>query len=440
MMPYNQEPLSPTLPSQAATFVDYGNLYSVLAAQTENDPDAEEFAHEILREVRRYLAEGDDTPTVLGRAYADFHALPNNADGTALLHALNQESLEPVFTSTEVQANASELRLCMDVVDTLAMQGTIDTVVIVTGNRPYLPLVRRIRERGRRALVAIVNPPHAHNGLPQGDADVYLDARNLLSRSSRDALLEAPASNQAGATAGGSAAASGASSPSPFYRPLTSNTARRTVEITEEYFGQYDEVYLTPLLRKLSDVLGDAHDPKALVSELEAAGAVRLEKREGYPYDYTVLIVNEDHPSVQEIHDDYYTGRSPFTYEEIAGTASSSAPDGTDARSASGTYEDTSETDDAPSASAADEDEPGNEASGTAPGQEDSVGGDVSTGDASTGDVPTGDALGSEAAPEDARSVSPYADRAPAEPGASDDAADAPLGDDTPSDVDAPSP
>ena len=98
--------------------------------------------------------------------------------------------------------------------------------------------------------------------------------------------------------------------------------ARETIEITEEHFGQYDEVYLTPLLRKLSDVLGEQHDPKSLVSELEAAGAVRLEKRDGYPYDYTVLIVNEDHPGVQEIQDDYYNRRSSYDGNGVSEYAS----------------------------------------------------------------------------------------------------------------------
>jgi hypothetical protein len=40
------------------------------------------------------------------------------------------------------------------------------------------------------------------------------------------------------------------------------------------------------------------------VSDLEAAGAARLEKRNGYPYNYTVLIVNDDHPDVQSVHEE----------------------------------------------------------------------------------------------------------------------------------------
>ena len=78
------------------------------------------------------------------------------------------------------------------------------------------------------------------------------------------------------------------------------------LRVIEDYFGQYDEVYLTPLLRKLSEELGDIedHDPKSLIGDLEECGACRLERRKGMPYDYTVLIVNPEHPAVREVHDE----------------------------------------------------------------------------------------------------------------------------------------
>lgn len=72
--------------------------------------------------------------------------------------------------------------------------------------------------------------------------------------------------------------------------------------MVERYFGQYDEVYLTPLLRKLSEEFGELdYDPKTIISRLEKAGAVWLEKRRGFPYDYTVLILDSLHPDVQSI-------------------------------------------------------------------------------------------------------------------------------------------
>jgi hypothetical protein len=42
----------------------------------------------------------------------------------------------------------------------------------------------------------------------------------------------------------------------------------------------------------------DRADPKSIISDLEVCGAVRLEKRQGFPYDYTVLIVDQAHPDV----------------------------------------------------------------------------------------------------------------------------------------------
>ncbi len=300
-------------------FVDYDNLYSILKAQSASHTSTSTYATEILDEVQRYLEEGDDTPTIFGRAYAAYDALLEQEDAE-VPSALHRQGIEPVYVPAAMQDNTSELRLSIDLVRFLSDRPDIQTLVIVTGNRPYLPLVRWIREQGRRALVAAVNPPQTLDQPSFAEDDLYLDARNLLSQDSREVLLaNAPESGTAYTRANGS----GDSNPHR-YQSLTDPVARRTVEITEEHFGQYDEVYLTPLLRKLSDVLGPSHDPKSLVSQLEAAGAARLEKRNGYPYNYTVLIVNEDHPDVQEIHNEYYEGSSTLEEEVEAKEAEES--------------------------------------------------------------------------------------------------------------------
>jgi hypothetical protein len=209
-----------------------------------------------------------------------------------------------------MHGNTSEIQLTIEVAQFLQDRPDVQTIVIVTGDRPYLPLVRTIREQGCRALVAAVNPPQS---TPYAENDLYLDARNLLSQDSREDLLANDPQNGDGYEQ--------PSNSSPFpqrYDQLDNPVARRTIKITEEHFGQYEEVYLTPLLRKLSDTLGPDHDPKALVSELEAAGAARLEKRNGYPYDYTVLIMNDDHPDVQEVRDAQgaTTGNGSVSYDQ----------------------------------------------------------------------------------------------------------------------------
>jgi len=276
---------------RAAMFVDYENLYSVLASQSSKSKQTSTYATEILDEVGRYLEEGDDTPIIHGRAYAPFDILHDTEDAN-IPSSLHRLGVEPSYVPSAMQGNTSEIRLTTEVTRFLTERTDVQTIVIVTGDRPYLPLVRTIREQGCRALVAAVNPPQTDG---YAENDLYLDARNLLSRDSREDLLENAPED------GPEYDASSDSSFPPRYDRLDNPVALRTIAITEEHFGQYEEVYLTPLLRKLSDVLAHDHDPKALVSELEAAGAVRLEKRDGYPYDYTVLIVNDDHPDVQEV-------------------------------------------------------------------------------------------------------------------------------------------
>lgn len=314
-------------------FVDYENLYSVLTSQSSKNRKTGTYAAEILDEVVRYLEEGDDTPTIYGRAYGPFDVLLNtdDADVPSSLHRLG---IQPTYVPSAMQGNTSEIRLAIEVTQFLAERPDVQTVVVVTGDRPYLPLVRTIREEGRRALVAAVNPPQTED---YAENDLYLDARNLLSRASREDLLANAPEN------GGEYSRSGQppSSLPRRYERLDNPMARRTIEITEEHFGQYEEVYLTPLLRKLSDILGPDYDPKALVSELEAAGAVRLEKRDGYPYDYTVLIVNDDHPDVQEVH---RSGSSVATdQEDLSALGNGSTAYDEDQESAPPSTEDDSE-------------------------------------------------------------------------------------------------
>lgn len=316
-----------TTPQRAAFFVDYDNVYTVLHAQdTERAPHA--LAMRIIDKVRRYLEEGDDTPTVFARAYADFATLPDATPGQAETD-LYEQGFAPQTTPTAVQLNASEQHLTADVIHLLHERPDITSVVIVTGDRPYLPLTRAIREQGVRPLVAAVHPPQSDTIGPYLEDEAYLDARNMLGTSARNTLNSREQANRP------SRRRTRSSAPPTPQEPIDDPILRATIEVTEEFFGQYDEVYLTPLLRKISEELGEGYDPKALVSDLEAAGAVWLEKRDGYPYDYTVLIVNEEHEDVQNILDDYYRDRT-FGGGYSNGT---SAADEVSAESEENTYE-----------------------------------------------------------------------------------------------------
>ena len=290
--------------AQAALFIDYDNLHHVISAQNPGDQYPDEYAAEIFDELRYYLRDRAGLQLTIERAYADFGAL--DGDGQFVQRALHFDGIEPRFVSSALQKNASELTLCIDATDAVVQRGDLSMVVVLTGNRAYLPLARRLAEYGCQLLVASIFPPQEDDVPRFAQDDLFMDARSLLSDASRRALLNGdyePSDEQVPYRK---------NKPSPEeYAELDDPMIQRTIEITEDYFGQYDEVYLTPLLRKLSDVLGPKHDPKALISDLEEAGAVRLEKRNGYPHDYTVLIVHDDHPNVRHVRNGTYSATPP---------------------------------------------------------------------------------------------------------------------------------
>jgi hypothetical protein len=86
--------------------------------------------------------------------------------------------------------------------------------------------------------------------------------------------------------------------------PVTDESQRTCLSVMLDYFGHFNEIFVSPFLRKLSDALPRLADyeRKALLNDLEAAGAIRIEKRRGEPYDYSVIVVNYNHPTVRELN------------------------------------------------------------------------------------------------------------------------------------------
>jgi hypothetical protein len=79
---------------------------------------------------------------------------------------------------------------------------------------------------------------------------------------------------------------------------------RTCLEVLLFNYGHHSEVWMSPFLRKLSDALPRLADfeRKALLTTLESVGAIRIEKRRGEPYDYSIVIINYNHPTVRELY------------------------------------------------------------------------------------------------------------------------------------------
>lgn len=275
--------------SNAATFIDYQNVYDYLKHRASSSTYTDECILQMLNELRLLLDKEEQTRFGPCTAYADFPSLSSNS--YYIQKNLYLQGVEARFVPVSVHKNALDLHLCADVMETLHHRTDIDTFVIVTGDNDYVPLFQTLMQHGRRTILVAFREKLAAELIRNRREGLFVDGRDLLDSEVR--LHDSPSADLM---------------PTQFQPPaeLPYPIDRDALEIIEQHFGQYEEIYLTPLLRKLSEVLGDVegHEPKTIIGDLEEAGAIRLEKRRGVRYDYTVLILNTEHPDVVAVREE----------------------------------------------------------------------------------------------------------------------------------------
>ena len=282
----------------AAIFVDYQDLYYQLR-QEPGYPD--ELIINLIGALRSLL-QRDHTRTLICRAYADFEGF---TEGPQIQKNLYLQGIDPCYVTITGQKNTVDLKLATDAMDIMHQNSSgINTYVFVTSSHDYLPVVKRLQQEGHRVvMVSFRYNPSVPLVQSVRDTD-FIDGNTLLKTSSRRS-----------ARGGADTYHSGAFND---IQDLPYDMDRVALEIIETHFGHYREIYLSPLLRKLSEELDETegHEPKALIGDLEEVGAVRLEKRRGVEHDYTVLIVNPEHPEVIAIREANNGSRS---YDEDYG-------------------------------------------------------------------------------------------------------------------------
>jgi len=273
----------------SALLIDYQNLYYYLKGRFD-DGNPGDHLIDFLQNIRGFFAD-EGNPVAVARAYADFSGLDDHT--RHVQRALYLLGVDPVFVPSTMHRNTTDLQLCIDAIELHEHRPDLQTVAIVSGDRDYVPLIQALQQRGKDVVLIGFREHLSARLFEFVEAGDQMDAEQFLTDDARGALREDPHADEKPELE----TVFNDATDLPF--PIDYEALR----VIEEFFGQYDEVYLTPLLRKLSEVLGEieSHDPKSLIGDLEDCGAVRLERRRGMPYDYTVLIVNREHPAVREI-------------------------------------------------------------------------------------------------------------------------------------------
>jgi hypothetical protein len=325
------QPLPQAPTGYAAVLIDFENLYYHLSGQYVDHPDLSDVLFDLLRNLRAHLEDELHLQPIIQMAYADFERLKSTPQGSLYLMGIDTHNV----LSTE-HKNAADMRLCIDAMEVLYTRPEITTFVFVAGDRDYIPVVQHLRRQARSVLVA------AFKGNTSGDLLLNVGEKNFIEASAlidpkMIARLELAAMKQKEVedairlraarpvTPPLETAHAAVTSPAP--PPVTRHAMpQRPVAVREpsfapaqkvsdenqitclrvmlDHFGQFNEIFLSPFLRKFSDALPRLADfeRKALLNDLEAAGAIRIEKRKGEPFDYSVIVVNYNHPTVRDVN------------------------------------------------------------------------------------------------------------------------------------------
>ena len=344
----------PTTSSYAAVFIDFENVYYFLKNHFQDPPELNDYVLDIIRKLREELsAKGLDC--LISYAYADFERLATAPQGALYLMGVSTRNV----LGTD-HKNAADMQLCIDAMEVLYTRPDIGTFVLVAGDRDYIPVLQHLRRQARQVLVAGFRESVSGDLLQNIGAEQFIDARDLMAperiaqletrrtdrlrsqeenRRLREQARVAEAALRASAPAADSdlatrSLAPGTEQPGSASRPgspagtrpvrppeevadfmpghrLSGDTEQRTLAFMLGEFQKLEakqqrrvrELWLGPFMRLLADELPELPDyeRRDQLNKLRDAGAIRIEKREGEPHPFSVIVVNYSHPNVQEL-------------------------------------------------------------------------------------------------------------------------------------------
>lgn len=270
-------------------FVDYENLYNYIDRNATQRIRPKYAINSLLSGVLAYVKQDQEFNLQAPAAYADFTSI--GSEGPEIQQSLYLAGLEPRFVPASLQTNASEIQICVDVFELLQNHHDLHAIFLITGNRLYLPLLKYCQQKNVCSYVITFQPPGLHYS--EEHSNLFIHADRFL-----EETVHAPQKEENSVDPPIPVRQSDFTTVPEQISNVRDETAHDALGIILYHFRQFEDIYLTPVLRELSNHLGDHDDPKSLIRILNEAGAIWLEKRKGNPYNYTVLLINYDHPDV----------------------------------------------------------------------------------------------------------------------------------------------
>jgi len=262
-----------------AVFIDFENFYYFLVNQRK-DLNPTDASLDVVEQTRAHLEATHGLRVILGRAYGDFERIPN-----AMGH-LQLMGVEPRFTLAAAHKSSSDIALSLDALEVLLTREEINHFVIMAGDRDYLPIIRRIRERANEVWVVGFERNTSADLRNVAGQNRFIKADNFIPAPPITTIVEGPvrSENEVPEPTSDSAMME------------EENTCLRLLLDAQQTYKN-PEIWLSPFMQNYmnqSFSYLDRFGRRKLIERLEGRGLVRIEKRQGNPYDYSVIVVNEE--------------------------------------------------------------------------------------------------------------------------------------------------
>jgi uncharacterized LabA/DUF88 family protein len=310
----------------AAVFVDFENLFLSLKNREElSGLRIRELSLGILEQLKERLHQ-DKAPMVLGRSYAAFDTYP----GMEVAHDLALMGFDPQYVLVgHAGKNSADVQLACDVCRVLYRRPDIDAIVIVSGDRDFIPIARQVLEENRELRVVAIPDSTSGDLRMRVGKDRFWNALDLIEIETPPKPAPAPAA------ANGTPEVEAGEQPAPpegekateddphkaaivGHIPVTWRTdelpqdahvgerLHQCVELILRAQVRHgsSEVWLSPFLKgPMSQHFSGLVHPerRALINELRHRGVIRIEERENQYADhpYSVIVLDQSHPMVR---------------------------------------------------------------------------------------------------------------------------------------------
>lgn len=245
----------------AALVLDLENIMYELTGRADRESDLDLNLAALTMKAIESMVDAGHAPKIK-LAYADFKRVPEATKTLLTALGFDIRSVE-----SGIHKNSADMYLCVDVLRMLPGR-QIDALVLVSGDRDFIPLVRELR-RNEIAVKVISFRGCLSTALHRevGDA-AFLKL---------DPIVKPNNTRRPGTPA--------------LVGTSSSDRLAKALSIVHDRFSGYSEIYMSSFARLLQQKFPH-EDHRSIIAALEVAGAIVIEKKRGELRDYAVFRLN----------------------------------------------------------------------------------------------------------------------------------------------------